>query len=406
MKISNLTKLFMLICFFLSAFITDAAASSPAERYFALMDQGLAVSRSQMPLIIASAEEAAHYFIAGGNIYAAGTLRGFRTEAFNRAGGLACVKRLSLDDAGAVVRGDIVLLAVRESLTEDEHNSIAEWRSKGAYVIAFASGTDEAGTLTLPDIVINNGGPLGLEVADDGEKKLCPVDTVVNVINMWVWTGEFTAACTRFGKMPILHQSAGLPGGRERYGKYRGKRFHKQLTPKSIPPGILGNAYLDAIESYLLSFRNTQMDKLRIAARWLGDTKKDAALLTIGHLFPAHFLDPRAVQYFSIQRSLKPADLESLLKEKKFVFFCGYQAAVQEMVDLAAKYGCKLVYLTVKPATIAEPKDNIIYMRPGWPLADACVSVPGYEVPILPPSGVVNAAIYWALLAEASEGGS
>ena len=33
-------------------------------------------------------------------------------------------------------------------------------------------------------------------------------------------------------------------------------------------------------------------------------------------------------------------------------------------------------------------------------VSDACVRVPGYDVPILPASGVIQAAIYWALASE------
>ena len=78
----------------------------------------------------------------------------------------------------------------------------------------------------------------------------------------------------------------------------------------------------------------------------------------------------------------------------------------RELVKDAAKKGYKLAYLTVQSAEPAEPKKNVLYMNPGWPLPDSCVTVPGYDIPILPASGVVNGAIYWALLAEVCEGGS
>jgi hypothetical protein len=41
-----------------------------------------------------------------------------------------------------------------------------------------------------------------------------------------------------------------------------------------------------------------------------------------------------------------------------------------------------------------------LYIDPGWPLADGCVTVPGYDVPSLPASGVVQAAIYWTVASE------
>ncbi len=60
----------------------------------------------------------------------------------------------------------------------------------------------------------------------------------------------------------------------------------------------------------------------------------------------------------------------------------------------------RLVYSGVQPAQPLETADNILYVDPAWPLADGCVAVPGYDVPILPPGGVAQAAIYWTLVSE------
>ena len=49
------------------------------------------------------------------------------------------------------------------------------------------------------------------------------------------------------------------------------------------------------------------------------------------------------------------------------------------------------------PARLA----NLLRLNPQWPLADACVEIPGYDVPALPESGVVNAALYWSIVAQA-----
>ncbi len=83
-----------------------------------------------------------------------------------------------------------------------------------------------------------------------------------------------------------------------------------------------------------------------------------------------------------------------------FVLFCGYQEANEGLVEQAVQDGFKLVYMTVTSTASAEPAANVIYLNPYWPMSDGCVEVPGYDVAILPASGAVNAAIYWALLAE------
>jgi hypothetical protein len=62
--------------------------------------------------------------------------------------------------------------------------------------------------------------------------------------------------------------------------------------------------------------------------------------------------------------------------------------------------GVKLVYSDVQPGQPPEPASSILYIDPGWPLADGCVTVPGYDISILPASGAIQAAIYWTIASE------
>ena len=82
-------------------------------------------------------------------------------------------------------------------------------------------------------------------------REKLPLDTVVNAAELWMWTAEFVAACTRSGKMPVLYQSYGLPGGYERAKKYQGKRFHDDLSIKPVAAGVLGKEYLERIHGIL-----------------------------------------------------------------------------------------------------------------------------------------------------------
>ena len=80
-----------------------------------------------------------------------------------------------------------------------------------------------------------------------------------------------------------------------------------------------------------------------------------------------------------------------------------YQLAPELVIEQAKASGMKLVYDSVSPGDPPEPVKNIIYIKPGWPLPDACVKVPGYDVDILPASGAINAIIYWSILADNCE---
>ena len=88
--------LIFLLCF-VAGCSHSVSVQSPAEQYFNLLDQGLARSRSQMPIITASAQEAAARLVGGGNLYAAESQESFRIEARGRTGGTMCLKRLKED---------------------------------------------------------------------------------------------------------------------------------------------------------------------------------------------------------------------------------------------------------------------------------------------------------------------
>ena len=353
-------------------------ASSPTfgETYLARLQDTIARSKSNLAAITNSAAKAAAEYLSGGNIWAAGRQADFISEACGRAGGLMAIAPL-----GGRVPGprDIILYAVPGALQQDELKMLDQWREKGATVIQFSS-------------------PAGVF----GDHF--PVDTVANVVDLWTWTGgirsRMHAVGANAGSLPEL-----WPARRPRARKEisRGRRFHDDLSVKPIAPGVLGREYLDQVQRMLAKINATQMPKILQAAKWWSDVPKaSATTLFTGHMFPRHAQDPRAVQ-FSDFAAVPAGEDKGLLDAghpPRFVLCLGYQFAPRKLLDQAKALGVKLVYSDVEPAQPPEPASNILYIDPAWPLADGCVTVPGYDVPILPASGVVQAAIYWTIASE------
>jgi hypothetical protein len=271
---------------------------------------------------------------------------------------------------------DVVLYAVPGTLNADDQQRISHWREQGTAVIPFSSST-------------------GLY------KGRFPIDTVINVVDLWTWTGEFVAACTRLGKMPVLYQSYGLPGGKERAAKYKDKRFHDDLTISPIPPGVLGREYRDQVQAILRKIRDTQAPKILQGAQWWREATPTSLLFT-GHMFPRHVQDPRTPPpgNLSAVPAWEDKDLLDPSRSPQCVVYIGYQFAPRRLIAQAKSLGVKLIYFSVEADRPPEPAKNILCLDPAWPLADGCVSVAGYDVPILPASGVVDASIYWTLRAE------
>ena len=349
------------------------ASAAVAENYLLRLESTFAQSCSNLATLTQSAEGAAHEFVAGGSLWIAGRQADFMAEACGRAGGLMAVAPLGQRVAA---NHDVILYAVPGSLSPEDLNLIGQWREKGATVIEFDSAA-------------------GLY------RNHFPINTVANMVELWTWTGEFVAACTRLGKMPVLYQSYGLAGGPERGKKYQGKRFHDDVNVKPIAGGVLGREYLGEVQRMLAKIRETQMPRLLEAARWWGQATS-ATIFVTGHIFPRHAQDPRtlALGSFAAVPAGEDNELLDAGRPPEFVLYIGYQFAPRKLVAQAKALGVKLVYSDVQPAQPAEPAGNVLYIDPAWPLADGCVTVPGYDVPILPASGVVQAAIYWTLASE------
>ena len=345
------------------------------ENYLTRLQDTFARSRTTLATVTKSAGGAAVEYLSGGNIWAAGRQADFISEACGRAGGLMAIAPLG---GSAPARHDIILYAVPGALEQEDLKRLDQLREKGATVIPFSS----------------LAGVFG---------KHFPIDTVANVVDLWTWTGEFVAACTRLGQMPVLYQSYGLPGGPERGKKYQGKRFHDDLSVKPIAPGVLGREYLDQIQRMLTKINATQMPKILQAAKWWSEVPTaSATTLFTGHMFPRHAQDPRALRIsdFTAVPAWEDKEILDPGHAPAFVLCLGYQFAPQKLLDQAKALGVKLVYSDVQPAQPPEPASNILYLDPAWPLADGCVTVTGYDVPILPASGVVQAAIYWTIVSE------
>lgn len=353
-----------------------SSANTPqpvGEDYLSSLRHTLAQSREQLAAITQSAERAASGFVAGGNLWVAGRQADFITEACHRAGGLMAMAPLSNHVPAS---RDVILYAAPASLNPADRAVIDGWRQKGVMVEVFCS---TAGLF----------------------RNQFPLDTVINVAELWIWTGEFVAACARIGKMPVLYQSYGLPGGYDRAKKYHGKRFHDDLSIQPIPAGVLGNEYVAQIQQMLARIRETQTPKINLAAQWWREAKSATALVT-GHIFPGHGEDPRAIRVCDFVRVPAREDKPHLgNKPSEFVIYLGYQFAPIKLLEETKRAAVKLVYTNVEPGEPAEPADNILYIDPAWSLADGCVSIAGYDIPILPASGIVQAAIYWTLISKA-----
>lgn len=71
-----------------------------------------------------------------------------------------------------------------------------------------------------------------------------------------IWRlGELVAACTRLGRMPVMHERYGVPGARQRPERVRDMKFHAE-PPVPMVAGYAANAHLEALADIVGRFRS------------------------------------------------------------------------------------------------------------------------------------------------------
>lgn len=381
-----------------NAYAGDEQSARVKRPYLLRLAERVTLWQNQLPDMDSSAMRAADGAIAGGNLYAFGPQSGFISEVVSRAGGLM-LARPYVGDA-ALSANDTILAAILGS--EDKADLEALRRvlvaadKAGSQVVLF--GATGGATANGFHVVTLPRAPQ--EFVEDRD-----IASASNVAGMWAWTGRFIAACTRRGAMPCVYQSHLLPEGRQRtehLQRYDDGRFH--LAPAIEPNDAAGiaDAYLRAIEQSLRQIAATQRAELEHAAlllRAARDRGSTVAVHTLSHIFPGEFRQPQQPAWLVHIEALQPAatvDTALVLYHASFPW---------KVVDKISNANQACIVVCAQPALgdfTAQSRN--VYINPYWPIHDAIVELRNYDVPVLPASGVLNAAIYWQLVEQAMGG--
>jgi len=163
----------------------------------------------------------------------------------------------------------------------------------------------------------------------------------------------------------------------------------------------LGKQYLDEMTTAMKQIKATQMDALReacnVAAEAIANGKKAYAALQ-GHMpprVPGGYGDPNVfiTSGFS-DDDIQPGDFITLIE---------YKYLPRERVDKIKEKGGRSLWIAVPMDDDLEYPGLDMFVDPFWRFGDAVVTVPGYDVKMLPPSGVIQSMMYWMLSGEITQ---
>jgi uncharacterized phosphosugar-binding protein len=402
----------------------SAPAAPRAAAYHQWLMGCLDETEKDLPAITASAEQAADAYLRDGceiGAFGDGSIVG---EFNSRAGGLMRTTRpegsMRTKPSEALDRADwkgIVLFFPRETSLADDLDKARRFLEQGKLVIGFGGPAVRQAAaeakVNWTSFIDTHAAPHGGLFATKDGAWLVPTDPTANIVAVWTWTGEFVGALTRRGKMPAMYQSVKVPGAMERNKPFENLKFH-EATPTKVAAGDLARQYLQQLRRSLTLLRDHDLGAVRRVAEQAQAAQKAGRrthIFTHGHSIRFDIGIPHDPGFFhQVNRGLFDLREDHGVAQGDFVFCLGYDMVFKgwyfgDVVDRLRATGASLAWSMTDynqdpvngPAAIPAG-ETIIWQH--WAMGDAVATVPGYDVKILPTSGVIAEAILWMVQSE------
>ena len=373
--------------------------------YFAALLAGIEGLRPRLPAISEVADQVAGRLAADGRLLLASVRPDFTSEGFVRSGGLMLAEewrpqtRLSPDDT--------VILGWSGASPNQELELLRDLRASGALIVGI--GPDSWAGADSPlgaDLFLESSILLSEAVTAPFGGEDYPLISLQNLVVLWTFTGEIVAALTRIGRMPAMYQSVLVAGARDRNARFADSRFHQTHQVPAMPPRQVGGDYLDAIGGILRALIEEEAGAIEHVGAACAQVLNDGRVIHAGMIshFPVHQHgapgDPLYMRRLGALDGESPsvAELERELQLGDLFFFLGYYRRPTQAYRAARRAGARIVEVITGDGLDGPPQPDYV-IRPKWPFGDAVTRVLGYDVEILPSSGIVQAAIYWAVVA-------
>ena len=373
--------------------------------YLAALLAGVEGLRPRLPAISEVADQIAGRLATDGRLLLASVRPDFASEGFVRSGGLMLAEewrpqtRLSPNDT--------VILGWSGAPPDQELELLRDLRASGALIVglgptSWAGADSQLGT----DLFLESAILLSEAVTIPFGGEDYPLISLQNLVVLWTFTGEIVAALTRVGRMPAMYQSVLVAGARDRNARFADSRFHHTHQVPAIPLGQVGEDYLDAIGAILHALIEEEARAIERVGAVCAQVLNNGRIIHAGMIshFPVHQHgapgDPLYMRRLGALDGESPSvvELERELQLGDLFFFLGYYRRPTQAYQVARRAGAQIVEVITGDGLDGQPQPDYV-IRPKWPFGDAVTRVPGYDVEILPSSGIVQAAIYWAVVA-------
>jgi hypothetical protein len=363
------------------------------------------------------ADLTARALLAGGAFYLAGDT-GWVAEGSGRAGGPLGVRPLPTVDLfrrldeiygepppGVVAqKGDVVWLSYSSETYALEATAAKDLEQKGCLVVAFGPRPQDGPpefTHWIDSLTLWGDDPNFTQMG--------------NLLSLWTLTGEAASDTARQDRTLTFYQSLVIYGARERNDLYMNERsgrvsmFHDGVpTMRPLPAGGLARAYLEYVAKMLREIQEHELGTIlkvgQEMARRAAESRP-ATLMVLGHLMP-HAVSAESKSFHYLDFKNESKNLQNLLGQDGYFVWIGYVAVPLDLWLAVRRAGATAAWIVSPlPAEVDFRQFGDVVINQRWPIGDGAVDVPGYDVRILPPSGIAQLFIYELLVRAAGSAG-
>jgi hypothetical protein len=233
-----------------------------------------------------------------------------------------------------------------------------------------------------------------------------------NVLSLWTLAGELAAATARRGKTIVFWQSMYVaifhPEFKGRNKRYQGRTFQEKGEPHMEPvqAGVAARAYLDSMAKTLHDIQAYELSKIVSLGKEMGRRPAARPALYVGgaHMVNHEVVaDSKWLKEFRADNEPSPGESERLtaaLGSDGYLIDLGYYDGVpRDTWDAVRRANARAAWIVVP---LPGQKYNFdqygdVFINQRWDPGDAVVAMPGYDIRILPASGVAQLFIYEAM---------
>ncbi|MAE60562.1 MAG: hypothetical protein CMJ49_04295 [Planctomycetaceae bacterium] len=389
---------------------TACAVQTPSARYAKFVIGECDRIERELPRIVRVAEHMAELYEQGAAIHFPWNGHGLQQELAGRAGGLMYLVDASKGQKpeGSDVP-DMAIIGWDGAPGGSDLKQLKALDAQGCYIIGFGPATHPklAEHVKLCDEMFDTGfGKHDHAIQLDKKTRVGKSNHVINALSAWTLVGEMVGAMTRRGQMPKMWKAYLYPDGRDWAAKYynKGTRFHEDMAIEPIPATQLGKAYIHRIRKLTQEFLRTQQTSVGQAADLIGAefaAGRKTIAATSGHMpftFVGKYDDAVWARPIDLHESL-PSQVKpyrETMPRDALVLRLGYFGMHPDGPPLFREMNHRVIAIVAEHPDEDHqlPDDLLAVIQMGSKYGDACVSIAGYPIKILPPSGIMQAVAY------------